>query len=340
MDILKLRKNSLFVGRAATAIYLILDSLMKDKEVILPSNICYAAVYPIIYSKNKPVFVDVDIKTGNALFKEILEKVNSNTGAIIFPYMYGNVSEDIIKLKEYCNKHNIVLIEDCASAMGATIDGEQVGKIGDYAVFSTGHAKIVDVGNGGLLLTDNNIDFLVEQYKKLNYYNSNIDEKLSKFSSEYRKLRNAGNLEEIRNFFKKDYEDLFLYKIDELNVDKMKEEISNLENIIADRIQKYNLFIKNLKESKNYNKLEFSKGSVPWRFTILIKNNKIKKDIIEVLLEEGLFVSDWYPCIGKVFSNNNYPNANYMEDAILNFSLTDSEENILKICEILNKHLV
>ena len=74
MDITKLRKNSLFVGRAATAIYLILKTLMEEKEVILPSNICYAAVYPIIYSNNVPVFVDVDKRTGNALFKKMIKQ--------------------------------------------------------------------------------------------------------------------------------------------------------------------------------------------------------------------------------------------------------------------------
>ena len=76
MDITKLRKNTLFVGRAATAIYLILDTLMKEKEVILPANICYAAAYPIIYSGNIPIFVDVDAKTGNSTYKEIIKKVN------------------------------------------------------------------------------------------------------------------------------------------------------------------------------------------------------------------------------------------------------------------------
>ena len=75
MDITNLRKNSLFVGRAATAIYLVLNTLMKDKEVIVPSNICYAAVYPIIYSKNMPVFVDIDKKTGNSTYEEIIKKV-------------------------------------------------------------------------------------------------------------------------------------------------------------------------------------------------------------------------------------------------------------------------
>ena len=338
MEITNLRKNSLFVGRAATAIYLILDSLMKNKEIILPSNICYAAVYPIIYSGNIPIFIDIDKKTGNAIYRKIIKKVNKNTGAIIFPYMYGNVSKDIIKLKKYCKKNKIILIEDCASAMGASVGKNIVGTIGDYSIFSTGHAKIVDVGNGGILLTDYNIDKIVEEYNKLRLYTNDIDEELNKFSIEYRELRNKGNNEKIKDFFSKDYKDLFLYKIDELTIDKMKNEVSNLENINTQRKNKYNLFMKNLKKSNKYKLLDYKKGSNPWRFTLLIKNEKDKKQLIEILLKKKLFVSDWYPCIGKIFSSNMYPNSDYMEKRILNFSLTDDDSNILKICETINDY--
>ncbi len=338
MDITKLRKNSLFVGRAATAIYLILHTLMKEKEIILPSNICYAAVYPIIYSDNIPVFVDVDRKTGNALFEEIIKKVNKNTGAIIFPYMYGNVSKDIIELKKYCKINNIILIEDCASAMGAKIDNYDGGTIGDYAVFSTGHAKIVDVGNGGILVTDNNIDDIIKEYNRLNLYNDEINYKLEKFSKEYRQLRNNGNDQKIKEFFNKDYRELFLYKINETIIDKMKKEIANIENIRKERIEKYQMFLKMLDKSNEYELLDFKKGSIPWRFTLLVNNEEHRKELIKILLDNKLFVSDWYPCIGKSFSNDIYSNSDYMENKILNFSLTDNENNILKICEIMNNY--
>ncbi len=338
MDITKLRKNSLFVGRAATAIYLILNTLMKEKDVILPSNICYAAVYPIIYSGNIPVFVDIDKKTGNASFKEIIKKVNKNTGAIIFPYMYGNVSKDILKLKKYCNLHNIILIEDCASAMGANIGDYKVGSVGDYSIFSTGHAKIIDVGNGGVLLSDNNIDEIIDNYNKLDLYNDEIERKLDEFSKKYRQLRNDGDNEKVKDFFNSDYRKLFIYKIDKSVIDKMKKEISNFENINKERIEKYNLFIKNLQKSNKYKILKFQDGSNPWRFTLLVKNDKDRKELIQILLENKLFVSDWYPCIGKSFSDNVYPNSDYMEKRILNFSLTDDEKNILEICKIINNY--
>lgn len=339
MNITSLKKNNLFVGRAATAIYLILKNSIQEKEVILPSNICYAAVYPIIYSNNKPVFVDIDTNTGNAVFEEILKKINKNTGAIIFPYMYGNISTDIIKLKDYCNKNNIILIEDCASAMGAKINGCDVGTFGDYSVFSTGHAKIVDVGNGGILVTDKNIDKIEQDYKELGKYNNDIDNKLTEFSKKYRKLRNENNNLKLQEFFSQNYKEMFIYKLDEQYINKIKNELEKLNDIIIGRKENFELFKNNLDEINSYKLLKFAKGSVPWRLTLIIENKDDRKNLIKILLDKKLFVSDWYPCIAKSFSSNEtFPNSEYMEERILNFSLTDSKENILQICETINEY--
>lgn len=338
MDIINLRKNIFFVGRASTAIYLILKTLMKNKEVILPSNICYAAVYPVIYSDNIPVFVDISKKTGNTTFENIKEKINKNTGAIIFPYMYGNVEEDIFKIKEYCKKNKIILIEDCASAMGAKVCNQKIGTIGDYSVFSTGHAKILDLGNGGFLVTDENIDKIKKEYDKLEEYSKSIEKKIEDFSREYRGLRNEGNNKKIRKFFQKQYRELFLYKLNENFINKIKNEIENLDKISRDHQKKYEIFENNINKNEKIEVIKYQKGSNPWRFNILIKNAHERKYLIRKLVENKLFVSDWYPCIGKTFSNKKYPNCDEMEKEILNFSLTDSEENIKKICEIINEY--
>lgn len=339
MKIEDLRKNYLYVGRAATAIYLILRENLKDSEVILPANICYAAVYPIIYSGNIPVFSDVDINTGNATYESIIEKVTSKTKAIIYPYMYGNTNCDILKIKNYCNKNEILLIEDCASVMGAKVDNKLAGTIGDYAIFSTGHAKIVDVGNGGVLVTDNNINELKNLYKKLPFYDKTIDDKLTEFSKEYRKLRNTGDLNQQKEFFKKDYKDLFLYQISDKIENQMIDKIKEACKILSNREEKYNLFLNELTGNNEYYILKYSDGSTPWRFTIITNDPQKRRKLINILLEEKLFVSDWYPNIGKIFTNESFPNSDYMEDRILNFSLEDDSENIKKICKKINKYL-
>ena len=330
--------NKLIVGRGSTAIYLVLNNRLKNKEVIIPANICYAVPFSVIYSGNLPVFVDIkDDYSGNTSLDLIKEKVNDNTGAIIFPYMYGNVTEDIIEIKEFCTNNNILLIEDCASAMGGTINGRPVGVFGDYSFFSTGHAKNVDLGNGGILFSDCDLKDEEKEYMSLPEYSENIATRQSVFSKTYRNLRNQNNFDEINKFFDKheQYRDLFIYKLDN-NLD-----IANSFSVIEDKREKSmnNYFLyKDL--LSNCNILEHYDGSFPWRFSIYIKDLVKRQKIINDLLCEELFVSDWYPCISNYFNDDSiYANAKQQGEEILNFSLDISQEDIRKICTIVNTNL-
>lgn len=330
--------NRLFVGRAATAIYLVLKTNCNNREVILPANICYAAVYPVIYSGNRPVFVDIDLETGNANLEAIKKRVSEKTGAIIFPYMYGNISKDILELKDFCKERRIILIEDCASAMGANIDGVPVGNFGDYAIFSTGHAKIVDLGNGGILTSPKDLNEIIVENEKLPLYDNFLAEKSEEFSKEYRRLRNLNDTDALKTFFAKDYHEQFIYKIDDDFQKKIESATDNLTKEVKNRLNNAELFKKMLKISPDFQIFEFADGSAPWRFNILFKSLEQRNNLVRELLTHGLFVSDWYPCIGKIFSEESFPNAERMESEILNFSLTEDENYIRTICDIINEN--
>jgi len=331
------RAHKLITGRGATAIYLALNASCKNREVIVPSNICYAAILPIYYSGNRPHFVDVEYPSGNISYRSAASAINESTGAIIYPYMYGNVSEDIVAIRQLCHEKGVLLIEDCASAMGARINGVPVGEFGDYAVFSTGHAKNVDLNNGGILYTDLPVDKIENDFQNLPVLNEEIVNKQSNFSKQYGTLRRSDNPEKVRELFE-DREALkrqFLYRITD---DGLLRQIDNCFSILTNESdavrRKYDLFINNLPAYLIYN---YSEGSFPWRFSILVDDAIIRKKIIEKLLSEKLFVSDWYPCIANAFGDNtNYPNARRMEREILNFSLRETEEDILKSCAIIN----
>ena len=332
MNILNIKKNYYIVGRASSGIYLILNRYIKSKEVIIPANVCYAAVYPIIYSGNKPVFIDINPKTGNMNFEDIIKKVNENTGCIIFPHMYGNPSPEIIKLKKYCNSKNILLIEDAASAMGARICDQLVGSFGDFSVFSTGHAKIIDVGNGGIVISDNDLSFLKNMDSKLKRYDSKIQEKNDLFSLEYRKLRNLNDDYELKKFFSRDYKQNFLYRINQATKFNIKMKVSKLPSILKERADNYKIFSDSLEQNNYWETIKYSEFSTPWRFTILIKNPDHRRQLINYFLSKNLFISDWYPNIAKFFVEGKYPNADRMEKEVINFSLTLSKDEIRKIC--------
>ena len=90
MNILSLRKNYMCVSRAATGLYLIFQQEnICNKKVLYPANICYAAIYPSVYTNNLPVFCDVDYFTGNVTY-DVVKKYIDKVDVMVLPRMYGN----------------------------------------------------------------------------------------------------------------------------------------------------------------------------------------------------------------------------------------------------------
>ena len=81
--------------------------------------------------------------------------------AIIVPHLFG-VPTDFKPILEKCQHLGILIIEDCAHALGGTIQGRMVGTLGDAAIFSFNHDKPLSLGWGGALLVNN--PNLVEQF--------------------------------------------------------------------------------------------------------------------------------------------------------------------------------
>ncbi len=343
IDILSYKKNNLIVGRGSTAIYLALKNAeIQNKEIIIPANICYAAVFPIILSGNTPVFCDVNPIDGNIDFENVLSVFTENTSAVIVPHMYGNPVKSIIDISNFAKKNDLILIEDCASCMGGFADYGNVGTIGDYVIYSTGHSKTVDIGNGGILSSDFDLSLAKNIYKSLPLYNDKVHSDLDVFSKFYRLIRNNPNTAWSNIIYSGLHtlaKDLFLYRADtELEKD-IYSSISKLDSIIKERRKCADLYDTLLIENQYFKKYKFSSGAVPWRYNILIEKDTHDK-LIKYLLENDAFVSDWYPCVTNIFFNDQkFINAKIHENTILNFPIPYSEEGIRHICSLINSFL-
>jgi len=117
-----------------------------------------ASANSIIYAGYNPVFVDIDIETGNlsiSALKLILEKHDVKT---LVPVHYAGMPCDMLNIHKICKEKNIYIIEDAAHAFGASYDsGEKVGscKYSDMAVFSFHPVKSITTGEGGIITTNN-----------------------------------------------------------------------------------------------------------------------------------------------------------------------------------------
>lgn len=331
----------LVLGRGAIAIRLALSqSEHKDGYVLVPANICYAAVLPVIYSGYKPLFCDVDPLSGNVTLDTVSAVSDPDIVAAVIPHMYGNPVKDFPEIYRYLNKKNVTVIEDCASLMTNTGNDYVPGTIGDYVVYSTGYSKTIDIGYGGLLFSEKKDLHRAEALEQeFSPYSETFEEEWSCFSAVYRVLRNHGqetltakgvyqNLPEV-------FYSSFSHKTDVEKKAKILECIKQLDQVIHDRRKQYQTYLQVLKlpDEKVY---QFGSDAVPWRFNLLLGDER--KDFIKYCLENRLPVSDWYPLVTPVFGETKvFPGAEWHEQHIVNFPLIIPEENISLICEKSNQ---
>ena len=128
---------------------------VEGKRVFCSDMTFDATLNPVIYEGGIPVFIDTERETWN-MDPVSLEKafeIYPEVKLVVCAELYG-FPGDIKRIKEICEKHGALLIEDAAEAMGATLNGKQCGSFGDYAAISYNGNKIITGSAGGCLLTN------------------------------------------------------------------------------------------------------------------------------------------------------------------------------------------
>lgn len=114
-----------------------------------------ATLNPVVYEGGIPVFIDTEYDSWG-MDPVALEKafeMYPDVKLVVYAELYG-FPGNIKEIKEICEKHGALLVEDAAEAMGATWKGKQCGSYGDYAAVSYNGNKIITGSAGGCLLTN------------------------------------------------------------------------------------------------------------------------------------------------------------------------------------------
>ncbi len=145
-------REAVFMSSGRMALYHILQelNLQKKDEVIVPAYTFYA-VPAVVTHFCKPVFVDIDQRFGLDVYK-LEEAITKNTKCIIATHLFG-IPCDIREIMRVAKKHNLTVIEDCAQALGATVEDNKVGTFGDFAFFSFSETKLIKTFGGSMVLT-------------------------------------------------------------------------------------------------------------------------------------------------------------------------------------------
>lgn len=140
-------------GTAAIHAALVAAGISPGDEVITAPITDMGTISPILYQGAIPVFADLEARSYELLPAAVEAVITPRTRAVIAVHLWGNAC-DLKALKVLCERHNLVLIEDCAQAFGCTYDGQPIGTIGDMGCFSFNEFKHISCGDGGLVLTD------------------------------------------------------------------------------------------------------------------------------------------------------------------------------------------
>lgn len=148
-------------GRSALTDALTIHGVSEGDEVIIQAFTCVAVVNAITWVNAKPVYVDIDTNTLNFSIEAVKEKITPKTKAIIVQYTFGLPFPNLAELITFAHERSIIVIEDCAHALGAKIDGQMVGTIADAGIFSFGRDKMISSVFGGALVLNENTNQLV-----------------------------------------------------------------------------------------------------------------------------------------------------------------------------------
>lgn len=146
------RATAVANGTAALHLAMLACGIGPGDEVIVPALTFVASANAVLYTGATPVLADVDSVTWQMTAETASPHITPRTKAILAVHLYGHAC-DAAALRALADARGLRLIEDCAEALGATINGRHVGIDADVATFSFYKNKTITTGEGGMIIT-------------------------------------------------------------------------------------------------------------------------------------------------------------------------------------------
>lgn len=295
-------KHCKLLSSGTTALKLGINSLNLNSgdEIILP-DYGFPTVSEILKESNiNCKYVDIKLDTFCIDPNKVEEAINNTTKGICFINTQGYSGEDIIKIKEIADKHNILFFEDSAHCLGQFFNNKMGGTNGKFGILSFSWPKLIRANAGCLFTNDDNINRYVElELKK---------EKI------------------IKNYN-------YNYNINENELNNIYEQFINIDEQIEYRVYVYNKYKKKLNIPMLYNADRF----IAYSMLPYITNKPI--EIINSICEYFNRTNKYYYRYKNVSSNIGLINSRYLEDHYIelpsDYTLNLNDNIIDDICNII-----
>lgn len=147
-------KNSFAVSSCTAALELvaILSGLKQGDEVIIPGHTFCATAIPFARTGAKIVWADIDKDTRVVSAQTLKKQITEKTKVIVVVHLYGLMA-GMESIMDLAKENNILVVEDCAQAVGAELNNKKAGVFGDFSCFSFHCQKTINtLGEGGMLV--------------------------------------------------------------------------------------------------------------------------------------------------------------------------------------------
>ena len=149
-------KHAIFVNSATSGLWAacaVLGLNPDDEIIVSPYSMSCSASMPLQFGC-KPIFVDIEPSYYCIDPNKLESAITDRTRAIIAVDLFG-LPCDFDEINKIAKKHNLIVIEDAAQAIGAIYKGRYAGTLSDIGVFSLNRHKIINCGEGGVITTNN-----------------------------------------------------------------------------------------------------------------------------------------------------------------------------------------
>jgi hypothetical protein len=149
------QRSAIVVPSCRFGVYIVGKTFFKPNDQVIISPVtCDTVIYALLSARVNPIFVDIDLSTGNIDTKKISKKNLKEAKGIITTNLYGT-PDNIVVIKRLADKYNLIVIEDCAQVIESYIEDYKIGTVGDISLFS--FKKFYDIHCGAICLKDKNM---------------------------------------------------------------------------------------------------------------------------------------------------------------------------------------
>ena len=262
------RKYAVAVPNGTIAIYLALiaSGVREGQKVAVPNITMIATINAIIWAGAEPVIVDVDNTLCMSL--DSLKKVPDVNAAVFVP-LNGRVGSGL-EIQEYCKDKDIILIEDSAHALGSSYENQKCGSLGSLSIFSFTPHKIITMGQGGMILSDDE-----------NLYQKLIDIKTFNREKDKSDVHKGFGLN---------------FKITDLQSSLGLSQLSKLEEFIKMKKNLHRQYSNNLNDKylKSFNEYE-----TPWFIDLYCNSRNQRKELHLYLKQKNIETRFSYPSLSS-----------------------------------------